>query len=175
MRHDGYAIRDLSFQFSLMVFGIKYYIENASNEPKKLQLYDVYTSEFLRKIEPALLHLAVNFRSMDDDIRADPELRKVFNKNYVPRTMAFDLSSSNPLNLRDVCNKIIHARKFHWHDKNTLHTARLKLLLHTNNDHDLMILEGELSGESWIVGISLIPLAEQFYEYAEVACEFCGS
>lgn len=60
-------------------------------------------------------------------------------------------------------------------DKDTPHIEQIKTLLSTDDEHDLIIIEGDLHGKSWTIGINLIILAEQFYEYAEIACENCGA
>jgi hypothetical protein len=175
IRHDGYTIRDLSFQFSLMILGIKQYVETKNIWSKKRHLYRNYFGEFEMNLRPVLLNLAINFRAMDDELKADSETLKTLSSNYIHHTMAFSVPDGLELNLRDVCNKIIHSRKSYWYEKDAPHVEQIKTLLSTDDEHHLMIIEGDLHEKSWTIGINLITLAEQFYEYAEVACEYCGA
>ena len=174
IRHDGYTIRDLSFQFSLMILGIKKFVETESIWSKKRSLYKAYFREFEHQLRPALLNLAINFRSMDDEIRRDADNLRVLKEKFTHYSMAFSVPNGLELNLRQVTNKIIHTRKSYWYGENTPHIEQVKKLLLTESEHDLMVLEGHFQGKSWIVGIDLIILSEQFYEFAEVACEYCG-
>ncbi|MBS0424185.1 MAG: hypothetical protein JSR71_07110 [Proteobacteria bacterium] len=105
IRHDGYTIRDQSFQFSLMILGIKQFVETKSIWSKKRYLYQNYFSEFESKLRPALLNLAINFRTIDDELRTDTERLQALNNNYIHHTMAFSVPDGLKLNLRDVCNK----------------------------------------------------------------------
>jgi hypothetical protein len=78
IRHDGYAIRDMSFQLSLMVLGVKMYIETEEIWATKICLYKQFFGEFEKNIRPALLNLAINLRSADDQIRSHPDSLKTF-------------------------------------------------------------------------------------------------
>lgn len=174
IRHDGYAIRDLSFNFSLIVFGIKHVVENSSKRPGNQCLYQNYLAEFDRKLKSELLTLAINFRAMDDEIRENTESFNTLNNHYHHRSIAFS-ALDEEIGLREVCNKIIHSRKSYWCDKNAPNLEQFKRVLSTDNVHDLIVIEGSYNKKPWVVGIDLIALAEQFYEYAEVACEYCGA
>ncbi len=153
IRHDGYTIRDLSFQFSSMILGIKQFIETESIWSKKRHLYQNYFVEFNSNLRPVLLNLAINFRAMDDELKADAESRKTLNSNYIHHTIAFSVPDGLELNLRDVCNKIIHSRKSYWYDKDTPHIEQIKTLLSVDDEHDLMIIERDFHGKPWTIGV----------------------
>lgn len=174
VRHEAYRVRELGFQFSLMVLGIKKFIETEDIWSKKKVIYEHYQSEFLFAIKPLLLNLAINCRAMDDEIKHDKSLNEHFNSCYQHTQMAVLLPEQIDLKLREVLNKIIHAKKFYWYSRETPCVDEFERLLGFNNEADLMVLGGEYNGKPWLVGSDLLILSEQIYEFSEVCIENCG-
>lgn len=64
IHHDGYGLRDLTFQLSLMVLGVKQFIRNEKYYESDRNLYEHYLVDFQRKFWPLLLSTAAHFRAL---------------------------------------------------------------------------------------------------------------
>lgn len=174
VRNSGYCFRDLSFDLSLMVLGIKYYIESTEQTPGEPTIYGAYEWQFLNRFNALIINLAVNFRVMDDQIKSDPTKLEILRKRFLDKDVAFSILDQQRLGLRHAANKIIHAKRSHWRDEAAPYYKEFNVHLNLENAHDLIILEGDANGKDWVVGVNMMTISEQFYEFSEVACEWLG-
>lgn len=157
-----------------MLLGIRKFIQTKEIWSKDRYIYKHYLFEFESLFSPALLNLAINIRAVDDQIKKDKENYQNLLDEFKPQKIAYSYPEKKELNLREVTNKIIHAKSSYWYDKQIPNIEYFSKALDTQNEFDLLVLEGELNGKTWFVGIDLIKLTEDFYEYAEISCEYCG-
>ena len=172
IRHDGYTIRDLSFQFSLMILGAKMYVETEEIWSKKISIYEHFFGEFERTLKPALLTLAINLRTTDDEIRNDSENLKIFEKWFKNNiilsneilNLLIEKSNADRNNLRNEIEKI----KSYSLNKKKLELDEVRSLINFSGDYksDILINEclcGNISQYKKIISELYVGTANQIF------------
>ncbi len=174
IHHDGYGLRDLTFQLSLMVLGVKQFIRNERYYESNRVLYENYLGDFQHKFWPLLLSTAAHFRALDTLIKKHSEYVEVLQKNCRHHCMAITMPDGHDLVLRDVANKLIHADTYYWYDEATPEIDAIAERFQADHHEDILVLAGDFRGDSWLVAINLVRFVEELYDYSEVVCEHCG-
>ena len=153
---------------------MKHFFENESIHSRELFVYEHFQTEFLAQIGPLLLRLAINIRAIDDVVNRDELSTKRLSENYRNKPVAFNQTDQKHLSLREISNKIMHANKTFWYSDDMPPIDSNWRSENSLNEHEIMMLNGTQSKKEWFVIVNLLGLAEQYYEFSEVICEYCG-
>ena len=153
---------------------MKHFVENESIHSREFYVYEQFQSEFSAQIGPLLLNLAINIRAVDDAIKRDKQSLKRLGQHYREKPIAFDQTYQKHLSLREISNKIIHANETFWYTNEMPVIDSSWRSENSFNEHEIMMLKGTQSKKEWCVVVNLLGLAEQYYEFSEVICEYCA-